>query len=128
MSQLLHLRHRMRNLFGVLFVFAFFANTYEALIPDVHDGDATITASSGKGSAADGVSASQEQRPAHSSVPDLPHHAQHVDHCTHSHVASVSDHQSTLDDTPVALSAKPSEFEGSLRGIAHAPGLRPPIT
>ena len=128
MNRLLRLRHRTRNLLGVLFVFAFFANAYEALIPDVHDGDAVTAAASGHASASDAEAASSRQhRPARSSMPDLPRHAQHVDHCTHSHVASVTADQSALDDAPVMVSSTPSELESPLRGIAHAPGLRPPI-
>lgn len=117
----------MRNLLGVLIVFACFANAYEALVPDVHDGDAATVAVQQQAARAGAADVTpNQQRPECPAVPDVPHHAQHADHCAHSHVASLTCGVA-LGEPPVSEPSVPASAESALRGIAHAPGLRPPI-
>jgi hypothetical protein len=62
-------------------------------------------------------------------VPDgegLPHHAPHVDHCGHAHVAALKQAPRTVEPQ-IALGAAPSEHVVPLRSIALRPALRPPI-
>ena len=62
-------------------------------------------------------------------VPDgegLPHHAPHVDHCGHAHVAALTQALRAAEP-PMQLESAPSAPAVPLHSIALRPALRPPI-
>ena len=62
-------------------------------------------------------------------VPDgegLPHHAPHVDHCGHAHLAALTQSQRATEPL-IRPEAALSERAVPLRSIALRPALRPPI-
>lgn len=81
--------------------------------------DATCSAGSGMHES--------HQVPGH--LPDgegLPHHATHVDHCGHAHVAALMQALRAAEP-PMQLGSAPAAPAVPLRSIALRPALRPPI-
>ena len=116
-----------RWLVGLSVALAAGGSALEILIPDVHDGDAASVGASAAVGAPISVAhhASGDQTPA-PEFPTPPHHAQHVDHCAHAHVAAPAivavldtgtpDHQ----DAPISIAP-------TLRSVSGALSMRPPI-
>jgi hypothetical protein len=104
------------------------AATYEALIPDVHDGDAPSALASDAGSDASDPADHSQRSPSQVPIGDGhgSQHPVHVDHCGHNH----------LGGTPLAVSAlavsllhkaNPIGRHLALVSISESPLLRPPI-
>lgn len=127
MIRLLRSRFMIRWLGGLCVALAVGGSALESLIPDVHDGDAVSLGTSST-VAAPGALA-QDLGSHHTPGPDLPaapHHAQHVDHCAHAHVATPA-FVAVLDTgTPVHQDA-PISIAPTLVSVSGALSLRPPI-
>jgi hypothetical protein len=110
----------LRWIVGLVAMFAFSANILEVLIPDVHDGDARSSVTF--------VSDSDHDR-SPTTPRDAPvglHHAQHVDHCAHGHVAALSAGVS-IGCARASHEALPISGASALLSVALAPSFRPPI-
>jgi hypothetical protein len=81
---------------GLIAMIAFSPSTLEVLFPDVHDGDAQSTLMFGATHANEGAPTVPQD------LSSGPHHAPHVDHCSHGHVATVSSGIS-IDDAPSVM-------------------------
>jgi hypothetical protein len=106
----------------------FLAATYEAMIPDVHDGDATTTVADGTGLDGHGPADSGGGSPSHSPKGDgqSTQHPVHVDHCGHNHMGSAPAAMSSLA-LLVVNSTSPSGRHSTLVSISGSPDFRPPI-
>ena len=110
-----------RWIVGLVAMFAFSASTLEVMIPDVHDGDATSLTSAAAAHMHQGAPQTPNDGPA------APHHAQHVDHCSHAHVAAVTGYVA-LAKAPPRDGMLPTSHANELLSVSGRPSFRPPIT
>jgi hypothetical protein len=108
----------LRHLLAVAIALAFSANVLEAVIPDVHDGDAIAATLAHQ----DGGDSSGDQH----QIPHESSHGAHVEHCGHAHLASLT--SGPLMDMPgAAPSSAPAFHTATLESVAMPPAFRPPI-
>ena len=105
---------------GLVAMIAFSANTLEVLFPDAHDGDAHPMLTVGS------VHASNQAPSTPPDAPTGPHHSQHVDHCSHGHVAAISTGVA-IDDPPPCHEERPISSATALTSVTATPSSRPPI-
>ncbi|MEO8561011.1 MAG: hypothetical protein ABI601_02985 [bacterium] len=144
---------QLRRILAVAIALAFSARTIEAMVPDVHDGDAagrawtsvgssltggespsalacrTASESDGRrGSAVDAVVASSPRCEGdgreHGATP--PAHAFHLEHCGHEHTATPAA-VPRLEVNEHWAGTTPITRVAMLRSVRSAPALRPPI-
>lgn len=108
----------LRQLLTVVIALALSASVLEAVVPDVHDGDAAATTTA----LHDGSDSGGEQ---HRLPHDAPHGV-HVEHCGHAHLASLATGP-RLDIPRVTPSRAPVIHIARLESIAMPPAFRPPI-
>ncbi len=109
---------RGRLCLAVLIVFCLRLASVELLIPDVHDGDASVVGSTGSAA----VLAIEESH----APPTGPLHSHHVDHCNHSHADGVPAAAPAWAATAESI-ALPNFLEIATSGPAAAPHHPPPI-
>lgn len=127
MIRLLRSRFLIRWLVGLCVALAVGGSALESLIPDVHDGDA-VSLGASSAVAAPGAFAQDggSHRVPGPDLPAVPHHAQHVDHCAHAHVATPA-LVAVLDMGIPVHQAAPITIAPTLVSVSGAPSLRPPI-
>jgi len=97
---------------------SFATASFETVIPDIHDGDFSPTASR----VADAPNGTQGDSTPSDHSPD----ASHVDHCTHGHTASAA-FACEVPSLPVVRDARPADGAATLISVVRAPHSRPPI-
>ena len=120
-------RFTIRWLVGLCVALTFGGSALEILIPDVHDGDALGVSAAASvhapGGLADDVLGDRAPGPER---PSAPHHAQHVDHCAHAHVATPAI-VALPDAAPPTHQDRPASSAPTLYSVSGALSLRPPI-
>ena len=130
------LLRRMRlHRFGTAFLaaFAFWASSVEVLLPELHDGDGEAQVAVGTvslNSTVAGVAHVEEMAAQHTRQPTpdqspLSHHGPHVDHCGHSHGATVG--SSSRASVPLIHQSVPQTRAAALTSVELPQRLRPPI-
>lgn len=127
MIRVLRSRYTIRWLVGLSVALAFGGSALEIIIPDVHDGDAvSVNRSSTVGASGSLAPDARGDRIPGRDLPTSPHHAQHVDHGAHGHVAAPAV-VAPLATAVAAHQDAPISVAPTLRSVNGALSLRPPI-
>lgn len=118
---------------ALIAAFAFVVSSFEVVLPELHDGDASVAASTVTQTATQDLGAIQgshaENGGSHHSQPSpdgaLPHHGLHVDHCGHCHGATTT--QARADFTSAVASSVPLARILALASVDLPLHQRPPI-